>query len=336
MQFPQLDLSSLNFLQAPLLKLLRICVIVVVAMVTTRFIHRFVHALRLRIFHLMQKRAGGPDVELEKRSATLGGIIRKTAAVVVWSVAIVMSMREAGFDIAPILAGAGVVGLAVGFGAQNLVRDVISGLFILVENQIRVNDVAIINGTGGLVEEINLRTTVLRGLDGTVHIFPNGVIDRLSNMTREYSYYVFDIRVAYKEDTDRVVAAVKEVGAQIMTEDPYKDAIISPIEILGVDALTESAVIVKARFKTRPIQQWTVGREMNRRLKKKFDELGIEIPFPHQRLYFGEPNKPFRIETDGLAREEVAEVVREVLRELDQAGQSRPETARQDATAPGA
>jgi small conductance mechanosensitive channel len=298
-----------------LMKGLRIVIILLCAFVASRFIHRIVRGFRVRMLKLMQKRAATPNIELEKRAATLGGIIRKTAAVVIWAVALIMALKEAGFDIAPILAGAGVLGLAVGFGAQNLVRDVIAGLFILLENQIRVNDVAIINGTGGLVEEINLRTTVLRGLDGTVHIFPNGVIDRLSNMTREYSYYVFDIGVAYKEDTDRVVEAVKEVADQLMTEDPYKQAVLAPIEIMGVDQFGDSAVVIKTRFKTYPIQQWMVGREMNRRIKKKFDELGIEIPFPHRSLYVGESSKPFRVEM-APDKDDVARLVREALREM--------------------
>ncbi|MBI1895228.1 MAG: mechanosensitive ion channel family protein [Acidobacteria bacterium] len=269
----------------------------------------------------MQRHAPTPDIELEKRAATLGGILRKTAAVAIWAVASVMALKEAGFDIAPILATlatAGVAGLAIGFGAQNLVRDVIAGLFILLENQIRVNDVAVINGTGGLVEEINLRTTVLRGLDGTVHIFPNGTIERLSNMTREYSYYVFDIGVAYKEDTDRVSQVVREIAEEMMQEDPYRDAMLEPIEVLGVDKFADSAVVIKARVKTRPIQQWMVGREMNRRMKKKFDELGIEIPFPHQSLYFGGASQPIKVRMEPLAREEVARIVREVLGEIEQ------------------
>lgn len=306
--------SSLAMIYPAAVKLVRILLILASAYVASRFIHRFVRALRLRIFGLMQKRATSPDVELEKRAATLGGIIRKTAAVIVWAIACIMALKEGGFDVAPILASAGVVGLAVGFGAQNLVRDVISGLFMLLENQIRVNDVAVINGTGGLVEEINLRTTVLRGLDGTVHIFPNGVIERLSNMTREYSYYLFDIGVAYKEDTDRVVQVVKQIADELMREAPYRDAILEPIEVLGVDQFAESAVIIKARFKTRPIQQWVVGREMNRRLKKKFDEVGIEIPFPHRTLYFG--GQPLRVQVEPVAKEDIAQVVREVLGEM--------------------
>ncbi len=294
---------------------IRIALILLGAFLITRLIHRWVPRLRERAVAVMRRHAEVPNIELEKRAATLSSIFRKTVAVLIWIAAAVMCLREAGFDIGPILAGAGVAGLAVGFGAQNLVRDVISGLFLLVENQIRVNDVVVINGTGGLVEEINLRTTVLRSLDGTVHIFPNGAITTLSNKTREYSYYVFDVGVAYKEDTDRVVEVLREVGRELMEDPDYAPLVLEPLEVLGLDKFADSAVIIKARIKTLPIQQWKVGREMNRRIKKRFDELGIEIPFPHMSLYFGEASKPLRLQLDGATREELKALIREVLDE---------------------
>lgn len=293
----------------------RILGLIVVAFIASRLIHRWVPRLRLKLVKIMQARRQEPDVELEKRAATLGGIFRKTVVVVIWVVIFMMALEEAGFNVGPLLAGAGVVGLAVGFGAQNLVRDVISGLFLLLENQIRVNDVAIINGTGGLVEEINLRTTAIRGLDGTVHIFPNGTISTLSNKTRQFSYYIFDIGVAYKEDTDRVTDVLKQLGNEMMQEETYRSVILAPLEVLGVDRFEDSAVIVKARIKTAPIKQWMVGREMNRRIKKKFDEMGIEIPFPHRSLYFGEASKAFLTQADSPDRQELKALIKEVLRE---------------------
>jgi moderate conductance mechanosensitive channel len=306
----------------PLLKSsIRVTVILLAAMVISRIIQRWVPRLRTRIVAAMRRHADSPDVELEKRAATLGGIFRKTFSVIVWAVALIMILREGGFDIGPILAGAGVVGLAVGFGAQNLVRDVISGMFMLVENQVRVHDVAIINGTGGLVEEINLRTTVLRSQDGVVHVFPNGTITSLSNMTREFSYYVFDLGVAYKEDTDRVVRVVKELADEMMEEDEFRPFILEPLEVLGVDRFADSAVIIKMRIKTMPIRQWMVGREMNRRIKKRFDELGIEIPFPHHTLYFGEASRPFDIRTTDGDRERMKALIREVI---DERGRTSP------------
>lgn len=308
-------LPPLDQLYATAGHLIRILVILIVGWVTTRLIHKWFPRLRKRIVTQMIRRRGGHDIELEKRAATLSAIIRNTMAVIVWILAIIMALKEGGFDIGPILAGAGVVGLAVGFGAQNLVHDVISGMFMLLENQIRVNDVAILNGTGGLVEAINLRTTVLRAQDGTVHVFRNGAITTLSNMSHGYSYYVFDIGVAYKEDTDRVIEVLRSIADELMKEDSFRSLILEPLDVLGVDKFADSAVIIKARFKTAPIQQWTVGREMNRRIKKKFDEVGIEIPFPHTSIYFGEASKPFRWETHAPSREQLKELMRQIQSE---------------------
>jgi len=310
-----LSLVSPDQLAIYALRGFRILLILLAALVTTFIAGRMVRLARHQIVEMMRRHADGGEEELEKRAATIGRLLRKTLAVLIWVVAILMALREAGFDVMPLLAGAGVAGIALGFGAQSLVRDVISGLFLIIENQIRVNDVVMINGVGGLVEEINLRTTVLRGMDGTVHIFPNGSIQTLANLTREYSYYVFDMGVAYKEDTDRVAQVMKEVAEELRQDPEYAPFILEPLEVLGVDKFADSAVIIKARIKTKPIKQWMVGRELNRRFKKKFDELGIEIPFPHRTIYWGEASKPFRLELDGQTREELKQLIREVLAE---------------------
>lgn len=291
----------------------RVVVILLLAWIGSRVVQRLIRGLRVTIIKIMESHAGGTNEALEKRAETIGGMLRKTAAVLIWTVAIIMALQEVGFDIRPLLAGAGVAGLAIGFGAQSLVKDVISGVFMLMENQFRINDVVLMNGVGGLVEEINLRTTVLRGLDGTVHIFPNGAIQQVSNMTRGFSYYVFDMGVAYKEDTDKVAAVMKEVAHELWKDPEYAPLILEPLEILGVDQFAASSVVVKARIKTKPIKQWQVGRELNRRFKKKFDELGIEIPFPHMSVYFGEASKPFQLQLNEGARAEVEEIVRQVL-----------------------
>jgi moderate conductance mechanosensitive channel len=199
-----------------------------------------------------------------------------------------MVLKKFGIEIGPILAAAGIVGLAVGFGAQSLVKDVISGFFILLEDQIRVGDVVQIAGKGGLVEKINLKTTILRDLAGNVHYVPNGQIDVVTNMTKDYSRYVFDIGVAYREDVDEVIEVIKEVDEEMRNDPAYKDDILEPIEILGLDQFADSAIIIRARTTTIPIKQWRVGREFNRRLKKRFDERDIEIPFPHVTLYMGQ------------------------------------------------
>jgi small conductance mechanosensitive channel len=234
-----------------------------------------------------------------QRVKTLIGVVRTIAVVVIWFVVILTSLSHIGVNIGPILAGAGVVGLAVGFGAQNLVRDLVSGFFLILENQVRIGDVAVINGTGGLVESITFRTIVLRDLEGVVHVFPNGTVNTLANRSKEWSAYVLDIGVAYKEDTDRVVEIMRRVGTEMQKEAPYGSSMLEAIEILGVDEFADSAVNIKARLKTLPLQQWTVGREYRRRLKKAFDAEGIEFPFPHRTLYMGEASAPFQLEVRG-------------------------------------
>lgn len=230
-----------------------------------------------------------------KRVATLVGLVRTIALVAIWAVVAVIVLDQLGLNITPILAGAGIAGLAVGFGAQNLVRDVISGFFLVLENQVRVGDVAVVNGTGGLVETITFRTIVLRDLAGVVHVFPHGTVTTLANMTKEWSAYVLDVGVAYKEDTDRVVEVMRRVAEELRADPHYGRAILEPIEIFGVDNFGESEVTVKARIKTLPLEQWNVGREYRRRLKKTFDAEGIEIPFPHRSIYVGEVSKPLQV-----------------------------------------
>lgn len=300
----------------------RVALILALALLASRVVSRLIRGLRVRLVAVMVAHAGGQAEALEKRARTIAGILRKSAVTLIWALAIIMALREIGLDIRPLLAGAGIAGIAIGFGAQTLVRDIIGGLFMLIENQIRVNDVVQINGVGGLVEEVNLRTTVLRSVDGTVHIFPNGAITSIANMTRDYSYYVFDIGVAYKEDTDRVAAVMREVAEAMRREEAWAPVILEPLEILGVDKFADSAVILKARIKTLPIKQWAVGRELNRRFKKKFDELGIEIPFPHVSVYFGEASKPVAVQLTG--RDEIKQAVREVLEEMGLAA-NRPQ-----------
>jgi small conductance mechanosensitive channel len=311
---------------------LRVGVILVVTFAATKAMRRWLPRLTRSITSRLTTRSGESAAERDKRAQTLGGIFVAGLVVTTWTVGILMALKQAGFDVGPVLAGAGVVGLAVGFGAQNLVRDVISGALMLLENQVRVGDVAIINGTGGLVEGINLRTITLRGLDGVVHVFPNGTISSLSNMTHEFSYYLFDIGVAYKEDTDRVVEVLKQVADRMMQEDPYRSEIIEPLEVLGVDAFADSAVIIKARIKTRPIKQWLVGREMNRRIKKAFDEQGIEIPFPHRSIYFGEASQPIAVAQKNHDRGELKQLIGEVMAE--HLSQTRSRTAHSAAPQP--
>ena len=297
--------------------LIRIPLILVLAILLLQISKFIISKLERLIQARMESRPGASKIEIEKQIRTIGEIIYKTVLITVWIVAVMMILKEMGFDIKPILAGAGIVGLAVGFGAQNLVRDVISGLFMIIENQVRVGDVAILNGTGGLVEAVNLRTTVLRGLDGAVHIFPNGTINTLSNLTHNFSFYIFDVGVAYKENVDHVIEILKKISDEIMADPTYAPEILEPLEILGLDKFGNSAIIIKARIKTKPIKQWLVGREMNRRIKQRFDEENIEIPFPHQTVYFGEASKPFGIRLEGDQESEALfkRWIREILAE---------------------
>ncbi|MDH4154115.1 MAG: mechanosensitive ion channel family protein [Nitrospira sp.] len=226
-----------------------------------------------------------------QRASTLTQIVRDVARLVIFFVGIMMILSEMGIDLKPVLAAAGLGGLAIGFGAQSLVKDVISGFFILLENSIRVGDVVEVAGVSGLVEQIELRSIRLRDLSGNVHVVPNGVIDKVKNMTKGYSYYVFDVGVAYREDVDEVMVTLKSIADELQTDPNFKDDILEPLEMLGVDQFADSAVIIKCRIKTHPIKQWRIGREMNRRIKKTFDAKGIEIPFPHQTIYWGEPKQ---------------------------------------------
>ncbi|HJU04683.1 MAG TPA: mechanosensitive ion channel family protein [Nitrospiraceae bacterium] len=230
-----------------------------------------------------------------KRVSTLTGVVRTIARSLIWAIVIIQALDQVGLDIRPILAGAGIIGLAVGFGAQNLIRDLISGFFLILENQVRLGDVVVINGTGGQVEAITFRTIVLRDLSGVVHVFPNGLITTLSNMTMEWSAFVLDMGIAYKEDTDRVTEIMRSVAEELRNDPAFGPKIIEPMEVFGVDNFADSAVIIKARIKTKPLEQWNVGREYRRRLKKAFEAHGIEIPFPHHTFHIEGISEPFQV-----------------------------------------
>jgi len=274
---------------------LRVLLIVILTLIALR-VARF---LSVRIFMLSRKER---DAEFQKRVDTLSSVIRYVLVIGIFLVAAMMVMGELGIEIGPVLAAAGIVGLAVGFGAQSLVQDVISGFFILLEDQIRVGDVVQIGDKGGVVERMTLRMVVLRDLAGNVHFVRNGQIQVVTNMTKEYGRYVFDIGVAYREDVDEVIEVIKGVDEELRSDPKFMDDILEPIEILGLDQFADSAVIIKARTKTKPIMQWAVGREFNKRLKKKFDEKNIEIPFPHMTLYVGQDKEgksaPFNVVTN--------------------------------------
>jgi moderate conductance mechanosensitive channel len=239
------------------------------------------------------ERTGALAAVTRSRVATLTSVLRTLALVVLWSVVAVVCLSQLGLDVRPILAGAGIVGLAVGFGAQYLVRDVIAGFFLVLEDQVRVGDVAVVNGTGGLVETVTFRTIVLRDLAGTLHIFQNGAVTTLANMTRGWSGYVVDVEVPFREDPDRVIAIMRRVGDELRADPAHGPLILEPIEVFGVDGFKEASLVIKARLKTLPIQQWTVGREYRRRLVQAFAAEGIDNPA--RVLQVGDPGKPLPV-----------------------------------------
>ncbi len=234
--------------------------------------------------------------EAVKRVDTITGIVHGLLNIILWSIFVLILLSKFNINIAPILASAGILGLAVGFGAQELVRDFISGFFILLEDQIRTGDMAIINGTTGVVEKIELRTVTLRDPSGVVHIFQNGKINSLSNMTKEWSAIVLEIGVAYKENIDHVIEIMKEVGHELRNDTHAGKYMLDDIEVWGLDDFADSAIVIKMLIKTRPMKQWRVKREYQRLLKIRFDAEGIEIPFPHVTFYTGDQSKPLPVD----------------------------------------
>lgn len=273
-----------------------IAILLILLFVTLKVLNISIGKLNKMLIHRATKSESLDTQEASKRINTLLNILKGIGKILIWSIFLMILLKKFNIDIGPILAGAGILGLAVGFGAQELVRDFISGFFILLENQVRAGDVAIINGTGGLVEKIELRTITLRDFSGVVHVIQNGKINSLANMTKEWSAIVFDIGVAYKEDVDEVIKVMQEVGEKMLKDPDYTDKIKEPLEIFGLDKFDDSAIVIKARLKTNPGEQWSLGREYRRRLKKAFDEKGIEIPFPHTTVYWGEEIKPLELD----------------------------------------
>ena len=259
---------------------LRVLLIVVLAFVFTRLIR----ITTARFEESLGSKAGPDAIERAKRARTLSHLIRNTGNVFVTVVAALEVLDKFGINIAPILAGASIIGVALGFGAQTLVKDVIGGFFLILENQVRVGDVAEINGTGGLVEAINLRTIVLRDIRGAVHVFPCGSIATLTNLTKDFSYAVLDFRVDYRYDTDRVVDLLSAVAAELQQSRPLGPAMLEPLEVLGVETLGDLGVTIRARVKTVPQRQWEVGRELRRRLKKACEAAGIDLSLAPQRF----------------------------------------------------
>jgi small conductance mechanosensitive channel len=252
----------------------RVALLVLLAFAANRFAASVVRSAE----HQMASGDDYKTLERRKRVQTIGGTLRRFFSILIWTAAGLMVLRELDVDITPVLAGASIIGLAVGFGAQTLVKDIISGLFLITEDQVRIGDAAQINGINGSVEEINLRTIVLRDIEGALHHIANGEIRTLANKSRDFSYYVIDIGVGYDDDTDRIVELVRAAASGLMQDPVFGSSILEPLEVMGVDAFKASEVTLRFRIKTLPLKQGEVGRELRRRIKKAFDASGIRIP----------------------------------------------------------
>ena len=276
---------------------IRVLAIVIIAVVLRYLLRRFVPLLVERFISRQMKRR--PKGEVKRKANTLSSVFINTGTIIIVIFAIFTMLPEFGVNIAAMLAGLGIVGIAVGFGAQSLIKDLLAGIFILLEDQYRVGDVVNVAGIGGLVEEIGLRRTVLRDLDGTVHSIPNSEIKVASNFTKGYSRVNLNISVAYGEDLDRVIEVINRVCKE-MAEDPKWSAdFVSTPKVLRVDKLGDSGIEIKILGDTQPLRQWDVMGELRLRIKRTFDKEGIEIPWPHTKVYFG--NNPPRIEKGQLA-----------------------------------
>jgi len=259
----------------------RVVAIAVVAWIAGAVLARMIRIFRVRIAGRLH------DAEQVRRAETIGRVLRYLASVIVTLIAAVLILSELGVSVAPILGAAGVVGLAVGFGAQSLVKDYFTGFFLLLENQLTTGDVVRIADRSGLVEDVTLRFVRLRDYDGNVHFIPNNLITSVTNMSRGFAQAVIDVGVAYREDTDAVVETMREVGRGMRADEAFATRILADLEIAGVERWDDSAVILRCRFKVAPLEQWGIRREFLRRLKKAFDAQGIEIPFPHLTVYAG-------------------------------------------------
>jgi len=271
---------------------LRIALILFMSWVATRVARRVIPRLLSSVM-LGQASTADHD-EVLKRSETLSSVFVGGAVAFIYVSALFMVLTELAVPIGPVLGGFGIAGIAVGFGAQYLVRDLIAGIFIIAENQYRTGDVVTIAGISGLVESINLRRTVLRDLDGQVHVIPNGEITVASNKTKYWSRVNLDVGVAYKEDVDRVIQVLNEIGDDIAADPYYGLMLITPPQVLRLNSLDDSAVTFKMLGDCKPMKQWEIMGEMRKRIKIRLDAEGIEIPFPHQTVYWGEAQPPFR------------------------------------------
>ncbi|MDP2593738.1 MAG: mechanosensitive ion channel family protein [bacterium] len=285
-----MDLDTQGFLEAGSAWLvahgLRILAIAVLAFLA----HLALRASLARVIRRLVPARHFHSAEAEKkREDTLIRIMSGVLGIAVWAGAVLAALSEAGIDIGPLLAAAGIAGLAIGFGGQYLIRDVVAGFFIIIENQYRVGDVVCLDATCGLVEDISIRMATLRDLDGTVHHIPHGVVNKVSNLAKQFARVNLDIGVAYESDLEKVIDVVNAVGAELAADPTWRDRILKPVAFERVDAFADSAIIVKVLGETKPLEQWAVAGEYRKRLKIAFDHAGIVIPFPQRVIHTQAP-----------------------------------------------
>lgn len=286
--FPKFSWKRVLDIEQLVARLIEVVVIIAIAIVVYQFV-------KIVIRRLVNRQIDEEDPLVkrlrEQRAQTLGGLFTNVLLIVVITIAL-LTILDVFINIAPLLASVSVVGLAISFGAQSLVKDIISGTFLLIEGQFGIGDVIRVGDTAGQVEKITLRTTILRDLQGTVHIVPNGEITRVSNLTKTWSRAVIDVGVAYREDVDRVITTLRELAGEFQADASWGQLLLEAPEVLGIESLTDSSVIVRMTAKTLPLKQWEVARELRRLIKKRFDAEGIEIPYPHLTFYWGENQQP--------------------------------------------
>jgi small conductance mechanosensitive channel len=277
-----MEINILDWFLSSGIKIIIIALVAYIAIrISNKFIKKWIRKMVERGYDIRDGEA------ISKRVKTLSSVINGAIKIVVIGIAVFMILSEMGIDIGPLLAGAGIVGVALGFGAQSIVKDFLSGLFIIFEDQYRVGDVVCLDETCGGVENITLRKTVLRDLDGKIYHIPNGEVRKVANMTKGYSRSHMNISVAYKEDIDKVMALINKVGKEMAEVSPWKEYIRKPIQVLGPgpDNFGESGIEIKVLGETKPLKQWDTLKEFRRRLKKAFDEEGIEFPFPQMSIW---------------------------------------------------
>lgn len=312
---------------------LRIVLIIGIGFAASRTIARALPRLMTRLILRAEQRGAEDPAEAAKRAETLTVALSGLVSILIFVIALITVLPEFGVAVGPLLAGLGLVGVAVGFGSQWLVRDIIAGVFIIGENQYRKGDVVEVAGKAGLVEAINLRRTMLRDLDGKVHVISNGEINISSNFSKQWSRANVDIQVAYKSDMQHVLDIITEIGLQMAREPYWSDVILDPPKPTGITSFDESGITVKILAMTKPLKQWDVMYELRWRLKKRFDEEGIEIPFPHRTIYWGDGSGPTTGDVGSAAK---AAEIRDAARLKARAAAERKAAIKEEAMAAAA